>query len=94
VEGESEEGGRGQLQDEGRGNPAGVRSGELMADLRQAGELRSKDRADGQKDCDHRQLASDLAGGRELGGLGGEGVRGHLSADSRGGTLLRIGDAT
>ena len=52
-----------------------------MRDLTQAGELRGEHRDDGQRDSDHRQLAGDLAGTRELGGVGGEGVPGHLSTD-------------
>ena len=38
-------------------------------------------------------LASYLAGGREVDGLGGEVLRGHRSTDSLGRPLLRVGDA-
>ena len=93
MEGEGEAGGRGQLQDQGRCNPAAVRTGKLMGDLLQAGELGGQHPADDQNHCDRRQLASDLAGRGELDGLGWEGVRGHLRTDSLAGPLPRIGDA-
>ena len=84
MESEGEAGGRGQLEDQGGGDPAAVRTGKLMGDLLQAGELRGQHRGDGQKANDHGQLASDLAGARELDGLHGKVVRAHLSTDSLG----------
>ena len=84
MEGEGEAGGRGQLQDEGRGYPAAVRTGELMGDLLRPGSCVATTAPMARRPATSGQLASDLAGAREVGGRDGEVVRAHLSTDSLG----------